>query len=119
MCRAVLLRVFARLCGPVAALLLSSLCFGLAHLSYQSWRDVVLILVNADLPVGLASMMTGRLWLPVGLHLGYDFCEGSLLASTIPKVCCRAAPTQPTRRCLPTEREGRTARCSQPSLAWE
>ena len=92
MFRAILLRVFARLFGPVAALVLSALCFGLAHLSHDGWRDVGLLLVNAGLPLGLAYMMTGRLWLAVGMHIGYDFCEGSLLGVNNPQGLLLSSP---------------------------
>ena len=85
--RAILLRIFARMFGPLTALLLSALCFGLAHLSYVSWLDAVLIVLNAGLAAGLLYMMTGSLWTSVGMHIGYDFTEGSLLGSTTPMAC--------------------------------
>ena len=82
--RAILLRIFARMFGPLTALLLSASCFGLAHLSYVSWLDAVLIVLNAGLATGLLYMMTGSLWMSVGMHIGFDFTEGSLLGVNNP-----------------------------------
>lgn len=76
--RAVLLRIFARVCDAPIAVLLSSLLFGLAHLTHGSWLGV-LGTMNAGVLMGLLYVITGRLWMSIGAHLGYDFIETSLL----------------------------------------
>jgi uncharacterized protein len=77
--RAVLLRVFARAWGAKTAILLSSLIFGLAHFSHGSTLGVLGIILNGGITMGLLYMITGRLWMSIGMHLGYDFIETSVL----------------------------------------
>lgn len=78
--RAVLLRIFARLFNsPIAGLLISSALFGVAHLTHATWFQAFEIAFNAGLTLGLPYMITGRLWMSVGLHIGWDFTEESLL----------------------------------------
>ncbi|SNS81487.1 hypothetical protein SAMN05421770_102430 [Granulicella rosea] len=77
--RAVLLRIFARLWGVRTAVLLSSLLFGLAHISHGSWLGVIGIAVNGGITMALLYVITGRLWMSIGMHLGYDFVETSVL----------------------------------------
>lgn len=76
--RAVLLRLFARAFGPIAGLVLSSALFGAAHLSHGSWIAAAEIAFNGGLIMGLLYMTTGRLWMCMGLHLGWDFSEETL-----------------------------------------
>ena len=77
--RAVLLRIFARLWGVRTGVLLSSLLFGLAHFTHGSWLGILGIAVNAGVAMGLLYVITGRLWMSIGMHLGYDFIETSVL----------------------------------------
>lgn len=77
--RAVLLRIFARLWGVRTAVLVSSLLFGLAHFTHGSWLGILGIIVNAGVTMGLLYVITGRLWMSIGMHLGYDFIETSVL----------------------------------------
>lgn len=77
--RGVLLRIFARIWGVRRAVLLSSLLFGLAHFSHGSWLGMVGIIVNAGVTLALLYVITGRLWMSIGMHLGYDFIETSVL----------------------------------------
>jgi uncharacterized protein len=76
--RAILLRLIARVFGPVAGLVVSALLFGAAHASHAAPVAVAQIVV-AGLVFGLLYMESGRLWLPIGAHLGYDFTEWSLM----------------------------------------
>jgi hypothetical protein len=77
--RAILLRILARAFGIPWGLGLSSLLFGLAHLSHDSWLAATEIMINAGLTLGLLYMVTGRLWMSIGLHTAWDFTEDSLL----------------------------------------
>jgi membrane protease YdiL (CAAX protease family) len=76
--RAVLLRILARAFGPRWGLALSAAVFGLAHLSHGSWIPILEIAVNAGLSLGLLYMVTGRLWMAIGMHTAWDFAEESL-----------------------------------------
>jgi hypothetical protein len=61
--------------GPV----LSSVLFGLAHLTHGDWLAVVGITINAGFTMGLLYMATGSIWMSIGLHTAWDFTEVSLL----------------------------------------
>ena len=79
LCRAILLRILARAFGANWGLALSAVVFGVAHLSHGSWLPILEITINAGLPLGLLYMVTGRLWMAVGMHTAWDFAEESLL----------------------------------------
>jgi len=77
--RAVLLRILARLWGVRTGVILSSILFGLAHFSHGSWLGMIGIILNAGVTMGLLYVITGRVWMSIGMHLGYDFIETSVL----------------------------------------
>jgi membrane protease YdiL (CAAX protease family) len=77
--RAVLLRVLARLWGVRTGVILSSILFGLAHFSHGSWLGMIGIILNAGVTMGLLYVITGSVWMSIGMHLGYDFIETSVL----------------------------------------
>lgn len=77
--RAVLLRLFARMFNPLAGLLISSALFGLAHLTHGTLFQAFEIAFNAGLTMGLLYMLTGNIWMSVGMHIGWDFTEESVL----------------------------------------
>ena len=77
--RAILLRIFARMFGPLAGLIISAALFGLAHASHASLLAMVEIFVNGGVFLGLLYMVSGRLWLATGAHIGYDFTEWSIM----------------------------------------
>jgi membrane protease YdiL (CAAX protease family) len=79
MFRAILLRILARAFGARWGLVLSSILFGVAHLTHGTWLAALAITINAGLTMGLLYMATGRLWMSVGLHIGWDFTETSIL----------------------------------------
>jgi len=76
--RGILLRLTARLFGPLTGLIVSAVLFGAAHASHASPVAVAQIVV-AGLVLGLLYVESGRLWLSIGAHLGYDFTEWSLM----------------------------------------
>ena len=63
--------------GP--AVLLSSLVFALAHAGnpFASWTSTI-GLIAAGLFLAYACLRTRRLWLPIGLHLGWNFFQGTV-----------------------------------------
>jgi hypothetical protein len=77
--RAVMLRIFARVWGVRTGIILSSIIFGLAHFTHGSWLGIFGIIINAGIAMGLLYVITGRLWMSIGMHLGYDFIETSVL----------------------------------------
>ena len=77
--RAVLLRMFSRVWGVRTGVVLSSVIFGLVHITHGSWLGVFGIIINAGISMGLLYVITGRIWMSIGMHLGYDFIETSVL----------------------------------------
>ncbi|MBD3942847.1 CPBP family intramembrane metalloprotease [Microbacterium sp. NEAU-LLC] len=72
--RGVVLRLLQRAFGTWIALAGSAALFGLLHLlnpGASPW-GAVSIAVEAGLMLGAAFVATGSLWLPIGLHLGWN-----------------------------------------------
>jgi membrane protease YdiL (CAAX protease family) len=65
--------------GLTWGVLLSSVAFALAHSGnpFASWASL-LGLIAAGLFLAYAWLRTRRLWLPIGLHLGWNFFEGTV-----------------------------------------
>ncbi len=63
-----------------AAVLLTAIVFGLAHFTNPG-GSAISALGNAlgGLIYGYAFVMSGRLWLPVGLHFAWNFVQGPIL----------------------------------------
>ena len=82
--RAIVFRLIERSLGSLAALVISSLLFGLAHLPGDSSGVLpVLIAVVAGALFGAGYMVTRRLWLCMGLHIGWNFTLGHLFSITV------------------------------------
>ena len=73
------LQVLARRFGGPVALLSTSLAFAALHAPNPSLSWIgVLNLVLAGLWLGSAYLASGSLWLPIGLHVGWNFAMGSI-----------------------------------------
>jgi len=77
-----------RLCGAVlgtwGAIVVSGLAFGLVHGADPGATATALSSVAlAGLLLGAAFALTGRLWLPIGVHAGWNFAEGSLFGTAV------------------------------------
>ena len=82
--RALLFRLAWRAAGPLPAFALSALVFGALHLANPGATLV------AGATVTLAGLMfcalyalTGRLWVPIGLHVAWNFAQGSLFGAAV------------------------------------
>jgi membrane protease YdiL (CAAX protease family) len=65
--------------GPGWALALSSAIFGVAHLTNpEASPAAALGILGAGLFLALGWLRTRQLWLPIGLHLGWNFFEGPI-----------------------------------------
>lgn len=71
--------------GTAMALLVSALIFGLLHAMNPSATVVstAAIALEAGVLLGAAYAFSGNLWLPIGIHLGWNFTEGGLFGVSV------------------------------------
>ena len=83
--RGILFRLSARIVGTWGALAFTSLLFGLAHLGNRgaTFSSGLSIVLEAGILLGAAYALTGRLWLPIGLHIAWNFTEGSVFGMSV------------------------------------
>lgn len=83
--RGFLFRLFSKIVGTWGALFLTAALFGTAHAGNRNATlgSSVAIAIEAGLLLGAAYALTNRLWLPIGLHIGWNFCEGSIFGMAI------------------------------------
>ncbi len=76
--RGILFRHIEAMLGSWAALALTSLLFGAAHLANPgaSAFAAFAIMMEAGILLGAAYMLTRRLWLAVGIHAAWNFTQG-------------------------------------------
>jgi uncharacterized protein len=76
--RGVLFRHIEAMLGSWAALGLTSVLFGAAHLGNPgaTWFSSLAIALEAGILLGAAYMLTRRLWLAIGIHAAWNFTQG-------------------------------------------
>jgi membrane protease YdiL (CAAX protease family) len=83
--RGVLFRIVEEMAGTWGALIVSALIFGALHLVNPDatvWGALA-IAIEAGLMFGAAYAATRTLWLPIGMHLGWNFAEGGIFGVTV------------------------------------
>ena len=83
--RGVLFRVVEELTGTWGALAVSGVVFGALHLlnpDATAWGALA-IAVEAGALLAAAYAATRTLWLPIGLHLGWNWAEGGLFGTVV------------------------------------
>ena len=83
--RGILFRLSSKIVGTWGALLFTSALFGLAHLGNRgaTLSSGAAIVLEAGVLLGAAYAATRRLWLPIGLHIGWNFTEGSVFGMSV------------------------------------
>ena len=83
--RGAIFRVVDERLGTAAALLISSILFGLIHAANPGATPVstFAIVVEAGALLGMAYAASGSLWLPMGLHFGWNFTEGGVFGTAV------------------------------------
>jgi membrane protease YdiL (CAAX protease family) len=83
--RLIILRLLWRAFGPWAALALSALLFGTLHLAnpHASWFAAIAIAVEAGLMLAAFYILTGRLWMSMGVHAGWNFTQGWVFGAAV------------------------------------
>lgn len=85
MIRAIVLRLLWRAFGPVTAFLISAALFGAGHLpnSAASVFAAICIAIEAGVMLGALYALTGRLWVPIGVHIAWNFAQGYLFGAAV------------------------------------
>lgn len=78
--RGLVFRILEQWLGSWVALALSAALFGALHLAnpHASLFSALAIALEAGVMLAAAFVLTRRLWLPIGIHLGWNFAQGGL-----------------------------------------
>lgn len=85
MYRGVLFRIVEERTGTWIALLLTAVLFGLSHLlnpNASAWGAIA-IAIEAGGMLAAAYVATRKLWLPIGLHFGWNFAESAIFSAQV------------------------------------
>jgi uncharacterized protein len=83
--RGFVLRIVEIAGGTWIGVLVSSALFGLGH-AFNPGATVtssIAIALEAGVLLAAGYIVTGRLWFPIGLHMGWNFTEGSLFGMSV------------------------------------
>ena len=83
--RGVVYRRFEERLGTTMALGVSAAAFGLLHAGNPGakWASTLAIALESGVLLGLAYAATRGLWLPIGLHFGWNFTEGGIFGAAV------------------------------------
>jgi membrane protease YdiL (CAAX protease family) len=83
--RGVLFRSIETWFGSWAALVLSSLVFGLTHLlnPQGTMEGALFIAVEAGILLAAAFMLTRRLWLSIGFHMAWNYTQSAIFSGIV------------------------------------
>ena len=83
--RGLLFRLSSKIVGTWGALLLTAILFGAAHAFNRgaTFSSSLAIALEAGILLGAAYAATQRLWVPIGLHIGWNFAEGSIFSMSV------------------------------------
>ena len=83
--RGFLFRLVAGLGGNWTALGVTSALFGLAHIGNPgaTWASSLAVAIEAGTLLGAAYAASRSLWLPIGIHAGWNFAEGPVFGMEV------------------------------------
>jgi hypothetical protein len=83
--RLIVFRLLWRAFGVWAALTLSALLFGFLHLMNPNASVFAAICIALEAGVLLAAfyVLTGRAWMPIGVHAGWNFTQGWIFGAAV------------------------------------
>jgi membrane protease YdiL (CAAX protease family) len=83
--RGAIFRITEAWLGTTAALVISAVLFGAAHglNAGATPIGVIAIALEAGALLGVAYSASRSLWLPIGMHFGWNFTEGGLFGTTV------------------------------------
>jgi uncharacterized protein len=81
--RGIIFRIIEEVWGTTMALIASAILFGLAHLLNENSTLLAASCITIELGVllALAYVATRSLWLPIGIHAGWNCAEGNILGT--------------------------------------
>lgn len=83
--RGVVLRLMWRAFGPWASFTISAVLFGVGHFwnPGATWFTTACIAIEAGVMLGAFYALTGRLWVSIGVHAGWNFTQGYLFGAVV------------------------------------
>ncbi len=83
--RAILFRIVEEKLGSWIALAISSLFFGVAHISNPNATlfSSFAIAIEAGILLGAAYMLTRRVWFAVGIHIAWNYVQGAVFGIAV------------------------------------
>lgn len=83
--RGVLLRITEEMCGTAVAIIVSAAVFGLAHAANPGATPFTIFALTAELGIllSLAYVLTGNIWLAVGIHMAWNFMQGFIFGTEV------------------------------------
>ncbi len=83
--RGIVFRIVESALGTWLALIVSSAIFGLLHLvnPHATIQGAVAIVFEAGVMLAAAYVLTRRLWLPIGIHAGWNFTQGGIFGVSV------------------------------------
>jgi uncharacterized protein len=83
--RGVLFRLIESAVGTWLALAISAVLFGLIHLSnpHATLLGACSIMLEAGVLLAAAYLVARRLWLPIGLHIAWNFTQGGIFGLVV------------------------------------
>ena len=83
--RGVVYRLFEEGLGTLIAIVLSGALFGLIHAANKgaTLESTLAIALEAGILLAASYILTRSLWLPIGLHFGWNFTEGGIFGAAV------------------------------------
>jgi membrane protease YdiL (CAAX protease family) len=83
--RGVILRLTWRAFGPWTAFIMSAVLFGAGHAANPGATvfTVACVAIEAGLMLGAFYALTGRLWVSIGVHAGWNFMQGYVFGAAV------------------------------------
>lgn len=83
--RGVALRLMWRAFGPWTAFIVSATLFGAGHIGNPGATlfTTACIAIEAGIMLGAFYALTGRLWVSIGVHMGWNFTQGYLFGAAV------------------------------------
>jgi len=121
--RGFLFRTIRDIGGTWIAVAVSAVVFGALHAFNPGASAVstIAIALEAGVLLALSYAATNRLWLPIGLHLGWNFAEGSIFGTAVSATRSRAlscAANCTVHSCSPAAASDPKPRSSRCSSVW-